>query len=274
MHWLDVNEIFWMTFYTVDRIIESWNSDVLVLYIKYIKQSRIQNTTKTFSLDEFMWKWLWWWHNRFYKAKKVLKELWLIDVIRTMWPDWKFIDNYVRVNYLIDENKIRNSGVTYELIHSPQIAETGNQGEEMLININKNNIQPVESINSIRDDNSNLNRGKTGSGSKSSELDIIKNSDDIRDILSEDDISQYNTQLKILLKMIELWYKVKKTKSEIINQINWLKAKANLYNIKKPDGNIAWQTFYQKIDKWYDWHTEKNKPVKNFKTSIVPFISK
>lgn len=274
MHWLDVNEIFWMTFYTADRIIESWNSDALVLYIKYIKQSRIQDTSKTFSLDEFMWKWLWWWHNRFYKAKKVLKELWLIDVIKTMWPDGKFIDNFVRVNYLIDENRVRNSGTTYELIHSPQNAESGNQGEEMLININKNNTNWNSIIpQPIIPDNNSLNR-KTDARKKSSELDKIKNSDDIRDLLSEEEIWIYNIQLRILLKMINLWYKVNKTKTDLINEFEWLKNKAKLYWLVRWDWGIAWNTFYQKIDKWYDWHTEKNKPVKNFKTSIVPFISK
>lgn len=118
--------------------------------------------------------------------------------------------------------------------------------------------------------NSNTEQGKT----IIPQLDIIKNSDDVRELFTEDEISQKNIQLKILLKMIDLWYKVKKSKAEVIKQFDWLKAKANLYNIKQADGNIAWMTFYQKIDKRYDWHTEKNKPVKNFKTSIVPFLSK
>ena len=74
--------------------------------------------------------------------------------------------------------------------------------------------------------------------------------------------------------MVELWYKINKSKSDIEKEFEWLKSKANTYNIKQWDGNIAWNTFYQKIDKRFDWHTEKWKPVKNFKTSIVPFISK
>lgn len=283
MHVLDANEIFWMTFYTVDRILESGNTDALALYIRYMKQSRMQDTSKTFSLDEFMWKWLWWWHNRFYKAKKVLKELWLIDVIKTMWPDWKFVDNYVRVNYLIDENRIRTLGTTYELIHSPQNAESGKQGEEMLININKNNTLNEGNSNlPIKDDKSLSNsfkqknvEGVNVNGKQyHAPLDKIKNSDDIRELLDEDEISKHNIQLKILLKMINLWYKVNKTKTDLMNEFEWLKNKAKLYGLIQWDGNIAWNTFYQKIDKWYDWHTEKNKPVKNFKTSIIPFISK
>lgn len=102
----------------------------------------------------------------------------------------------------------------------------------------------------------------------------VKDSNDVRDVLSEEQILQYNTQLKILLKMIGMWYKVEKKDSIIIKEMDWLKAKANLYGIKKPDWQIAWQTFLQRIDKRVDWHIEKNKQVKNFKTSIIPFISK
>jgi len=109
---------------------------------------------------------------------------------------------------------------------------------------------------------------------KISELDKIKNSEDIREILSEEEIQQYKIQLKILLKMVELWYKINKSKEDIEKEIEWLKAKAKLYWLIQWDGNIAWQTFYQKIDKRFDWHIENNKKVKNFKTSIIPFISK
>lgn len=121
----------------------------------------------------------------------------------------------------------------------------------------------------------NLNpKQKTNTKQKISELDKIKNSDDIRSILSDDDIQQYKVQLKILLKMVELWYKINKSKEDIEKEIEWLKAKAKLYWLIQWDWNIAWNTFYQKIDKRFDWHTEKWKPVKNFKTSIIPFISK
>lgn len=271
MHVLDANEIFGMTFYTYDRIMESGNSDALVLYIKYLKQSRMQDTSKTFSLDKFMWTSLWRCNNRFYKAKKILKELWLIDVIKTMWPDWKFIDNFVRVNYLIDENRIRTLGTTYELIHSTQNEESGFWREEMLININKNNTLWDSTEEGNR---SSIKQWDTENGTIVPQLDIIKNSDDVRELFDESEIAQYKMQLKILLKMIELWYKVKKTKNEVKKQFDWLKAKANLYNVKSPDWQIAWQTFYQKIDKRFDWHTENWKKVKNFKTSIIPFISK
>lgn len=115
---------------------------------------------------------------------------------------------------------------------------------------------------------------QTNTKQKNSELDKIKNSDDIRELFTDDEIQQYKIQLKIILKMVELWYKINKSKADIEKEIEWLKSKAKLYWLIQWDGNIAWQTFYQKIDKRFDWHIEQWKPVKNFKTSIVPFISK
>ena len=39
---------------------------------------------------------------------------------------------------------------------------------------------------------------------KNSELDIIKNSDDIRELFTDDEIAEHKIQLKIILKMVEL----------------------------------------------------------------------
>ncbi len=136
--------------------------------------------------------------------------------------------------------------------------------------------QNDESYNNNKNTKTNtLPKNKNSiTGEKNSELDIIKNSDDVRDVLSEEEIQQYKMQLKIILKMVELWYKVTKSKQSIEKEVEWLKAKAKLYWLIQWDGNIAWTTFYQKIDKRFDWHTERWKKVKNFKTSIIPFICK
>ncbi len=261
MHWLDANEIFWMTFYTVDRIMESGNSDALALYIKYLKQSRIQSTNKTFSLDEFMWKWMWWWHNRFYKAKKILKDLCLIDVIKTMWPDGKFVDNFVRVNYLIDENRIRNAGTTYELIHSPQNAESGIQGEEMLNNININN----NTWNSL------LN-----SESRAGELDAcvpVESYEDIQQVIDNDEYRINNNKLlKCIVKMALLWYNVQKNEKTIKELVDWIKEKADIYWIKNSDWSVAQWTMLQIFDQWYEYWISKGTKVGNHKNSVARFM--
>lgn len=118
MHVLDANEIFWMTFYTYDRIMEAWGKnwpDAVALYIRLLKQSRIQETNQTWSLNEFLQKSMWWWRDRLQDAKKVLNELWLIDYLQLKWEKWKFTTQLIRVNYLIDEWKIRTNNITYEI---------------------------------------------------------------------------------------------------------------------------------------------------------------
>lgn len=176
---------------------------------------------------------------------KSLEEKWYIERKERTDNGVKFVDYYTP--YV----KIAQGGYVNFAHHNDSIDKDSNQQDW--------NLNPKQ---------------KTSIKQKNSELDKIKNSDDVRDILSDDEIQQYKIQLKILLKMVELWYKINKSKEDIEKEVEWLKAKAKLYWLIQWDGNIAWNTFYQKIDKRFDWHTEKWKPVKNFKTSIIPFISK
>lgn len=187
----------------------------------------------------------WWWTNRFIRTTwKGTPEL-LIRKNR-IWYFWKTeldkSENPTRVIY--------NNNILYN--------NDENQNQEQSQDTNVSFLKQKDS-NKL---------------SKNSGLDIIKNSDDIRDIFDDDDIAQHKIQLKIILKMVELWYKVNKSKADIEKEFERLKAKAKLYWLIQWDWNIAWTTFYQKIDKRFDRHTEKWKKVKNFKTSIIPFISK
>lgn len=179
---------------------------------------------------------------------------------------------YINVNFKKTMNwSDRKMQVTPPLI---KLIRGGNQIDESYNN-NKNNKNISASLDSATPStNTNLNKKNNITLTKNSELDIIKNSDDVRELFTDDEIQQYKTQLKIMLKMVELGYKIPKSKSEVEKEFEWLKAKAKLYWLIQWDGNIAWNTFYQKIDKRFDWHTEKWKKVKNFKTSIIPFISK
>jgi acyl-CoA-binding protein len=118
MHVLDANEIFWMTFYTYDRIMEEWWKDwanAFALYVKLIEQTRIQQTNQTRTLNVFLKNWLWRWDERLKKARKVLKDLWLIDDVEIRDTLGRIVSHYVRVNYLIDEEKIRTLSTTYNL---------------------------------------------------------------------------------------------------------------------------------------------------------------
>lgn len=146
MHVLDVNEIFWMPFYTYDRIMEEWGKnwpDAFALYVKLIKQSRIQQTNQTYSLNSFLKDWLKRTDERLKKSRDVLKSLWLINdvVIRDELGKIKW--HYVRVNYLINENKIRTLGIDYNLSTTPEIqgvdnTTCGKSDTNALSNININ----------------------------------------------------------------------------------------------------------------------------------------
>lgn len=145
MHVLDANEIFWMTFYTYDRILQEWTNwpDALALYIKLIKQTRIQQTNQTYSLDSFLENWLWWGYKRLKNAKDILNKLWLMDNIVVRDEMGKVVWHYVRVNFLINEQNVRTNGITYNLsttYSEPVVADNQNWIDEhkCLKNINTN----------------------------------------------------------------------------------------------------------------------------------------
>lgn len=119
MHVLDANDIFGITAYTFQRIQEMWwkaRPDAFALYFRYLMQSRMQQTNQTLSLNKFMQEWMWWWWDtRIKNARDTLKSLWLIDDITIRDEKWKIKWHYVRVNYLINEEKVRSSSINYEL---------------------------------------------------------------------------------------------------------------------------------------------------------------
>lgn len=143
---LPENEIVWTTFYTIDNILSFGNNwpDALALYFKYIEQSRIQMNNQTYSLDVFMMKKMWRWELRLRKSKKILKDLWLIDQIQIKDVEGKIQWAYVRVNFMISQEKIRTSSMTYEvqqstqwLIHSVDIPPRGEwETNTSILNIN------------------------------------------------------------------------------------------------------------------------------------------
>ena len=164
MHVLDANEIFWMTFYTYDRIIEEGGNywpDALALYIKLIKQTRIQQTNQTYSLDSFLENWLGWGYKRLKNAKNVLKSLGLIDNLDIRDKSGKITWHYVRVNFLINENKVRTSSTTYNLTTTapePVMAENQNWSNEhkCLNNTNINALNTKKEINNNLENWENL----------------------------------------------------------------------------------------------------------------------
>jgi len=114
--YIEADQIVWTTFYTIDRLLEHKNwPDALALYFRYIKQSRIQETNQSWSLDSFMMQWLWWWDLRFKNAKRLLKDLGLIEVVQVRWTDGKVKTFYVKTNFIINEQKLKQYTIQYEI---------------------------------------------------------------------------------------------------------------------------------------------------------------
>jgi len=83
------------------------------LFFQYLRQSRIQDTKETFSLDKFMmkacwWEWKPWSEGKFRKAKWVLLELWMIKSIKKLDEQWRIKGHYVGIyhKYRIGSNTI------------------------------------------------------------------------------------------------------------------------------------------------------------------------
>lgn len=74
--------------------------DAVALYMFYHKQCKIQKTNQTWTVWNFIKKWLWWWDIRMQKAKRILKSFNLIEDIKIHWEWWKIDGWFVKINYM------------------------------------------------------------------------------------------------------------------------------------------------------------------------------
>jgi hypothetical protein len=154
------------------------------------------------------------------KTLKHLSDLWYIDM-KIKRIVWAWTDRKMKINVDLMRNLINNtSSDRTELISSSQTAQNEQSDYSNWVVIKELYNNKINYLPKQKDSNTHT---------KISELDFIKNSDDIRDIFDDDEIAQHKIQLKIILKMVELWYKVKKSKSDIEKEFERLKAKAKLY---------------------------------------------
>lgn len=100
----DIDIIVSTTLPTIDKLMGYKNGwDALLLYFRYVKQSRIQETNVTYSKDEFMIKAMKWGKQKFYNAKWLLTTLWLIEVVERRRENWQLDGKYVKVNFIITQ---------------------------------------------------------------------------------------------------------------------------------------------------------------------------
>ena len=100
------NELIILSTSTIIKLFtyKNWN-DLIALYLFYHKQCKIQWTNQSFTKSNFAMKWLWWGDDRFKSAKKILKELWLIEDIQHRDEKWKILWWFVKLNYIKSDNK-------------------------------------------------------------------------------------------------------------------------------------------------------------------------
>ena len=95
---------------------------------------------------------------------------------------------------------------------------------------------------------------------------------DIQEVISDEEYRHVNNKLlKCIVKMCDLWYEVKKNEKEIKKLVDWIKEKAEIYNIKNADWSISQWTMLQIFDQWFEYWNEKGK-VTNYKNSVMRFM--
>lgn len=253
MYKIEANEIVWTTFYTIHKIREFKNWwDMLLLYFAYIEQSRIQETNKTWSLDIFMCEKMNRWKDRFRNAKNWLKELWLIDILQVKWDDWKIKTWYVKTNFIINDQKIRNKNMIYEVETTNmenQTAEIPYTGET--------------ETNALSIKNKCLKNIKENNNKKI----FISCKEDIREIFGKEERQKILNELNCLWIMIELWHQVEKDRDKIMGEIQKLREKVFLFWYWDD-----WDRVLIQFHKWKDWRSEWDKKIKKYRASINQFL--
>lgn len=148
---IDVNKNFSMPFLTFDIILEAgWKlgETAAILYVKYIKQSKRQHTNQPYCNDAYMIKWLKCGRNKFYKVKKILTDLWLIETIRNNSDD----KTYIKINYLQSNEKTK--ALIEKELSSPFYTDSSIQNEDTKIPQTIPQITPWENERCIQNEDS------------------------------------------------------------------------------------------------------------------------
>lgn len=133
-------------------------------------------------------------------------------------------------------------------------------------NIIYNNINSQEKITETQPKNDNSRAGELDACAR------VESYTDIQDAITNDEYRVSNNKLlKCVVKMCDLWYEVKKDEKEIKKLVDWIKEKAEIYNIKNADWSIAQWTMLQIFDQWFEYWNEKGK-VTNYKNSVMRFM--
>lgn len=249
---LNINDLFSFNFTTYHKILEVGGKngpEALALYIRYIEQVKMQNQDETFSLDKFMMSHMRWNKNKFYKIKKILMKLSLIEQIKWQWWEAK-----VKVNFIISENFVsdvlKNGSSEVEAIESqnPDIPKIKISKKPVVLKIKtQNNKEYINKI--INNNNSNEllenPEQKNFSSYKISDSEIIENSDDELekknlDWESEKKSSAGEPEVEKLEEKVEYW------KKEINITLAFLRQSVGVSDFKESQKmqRILWKHIY------------------------------
>ncbi len=247
---LDVN--------TIQKLFEYW-ADVATLYLFYHKQSKLQKTNQSYSTMIFIKKWLWWGDKRVKDAKKILKELWLIEDVVKRDEKWKIIGHYVKLNY-IKSKKFLNTKII------PSGAET--QGVD-------NSMYGQENTNALSSLNINALSNKDKENSENQKKYYYK---DI-DLLKKDYKNKYpniKTYQKTIFKTLIIWLLKIDNKWLTFKKVEDL-IERNYEQIKKFYPTMRWLDWGEwglNIEKMFNWLEQKKIVPKNWKTQTLQFIKR
>lgn len=140
---MDTNDILSTTTNTIYRFMEEKNGgDILLLYMRYMIQSRIQNTSNTYSNDKFMMKAMWWWADRFQKAKQYLVNTKTIEPIARRDEKGIIVGHFIRVMFDISKSKL-SEGLECPQPWIPTTGEHPLVGKQVTNTIVENNINTI-----------------------------------------------------------------------------------------------------------------------------------
>lgn len=256
MHKIWSDEIVGTTFYTINKIRELKNWwDVLILYFSYIEQSRIQETNRSWSLDTFMQEKMGWGKERFYNVKNELKKLWLIDVIQVRDTNWVIQTWYVKTNFLINEEKIRTSWITYEIdstllgTQTPGNPDSGKQDTNALSTKNKC-LKKEEKI-------------ILPPPPKKEKYTY----EEFKELNEKEESKYLNTEMMRALEyMVELWYTIREKPDKMYD---WFRNTIKTYFGMNEQWSLMMTNFREETFKRYMYHKEKWDKITLYKTSIM-----
>lgn len=203
--------------------------------------------------DEHCYKWsasylaerCWTDKRNVYRILKKLEEKWYIQRKER-------VDNWVKfVDYVTPYDKMSVGGSDKMSHHNNSFSDNNNSTEKDPETLPKNE------------------------DSRAGELDVcarVESYNDIQEVIKDDAYRINNNKLlKCIIKMCDLWYVVNKKEKDIKKLVEWIKEKAEIYNIKNADWSIAQWTMLQIFDQWYEyWNVRWN--LTNHKTAVIRFM--